>query len=321
MTDAGLRPVYSLRVDTADHSFLTDGFVSHNTEARLAKLAEEMLSRARLEHGRLRAELRRVEAGAARPAGAVPEPARERVGRDRGRHGDEHAAAPPRRDGRRRGRADRQPRRERRGPDEARQGPRLPDRRDHRRPLGDPRRLSHRPRPRRHARSRPHRGAPRRQERDRGHRASLRHQEGRGQRRDQEDRRPRTREGDHRGLGPRRPQRPHRHADPDRAEARRHTAGGAEQALQAHRRSRPTFGYNAVALVDGVPRTLSLLELRHALPGLPARDRHAPLRARASPGRAPRPHPPRLPDRARQPRRRDRADPRLERHRVGRARG
>jgi DNA gyrase subunit A len=41
--DAGIQPVYSLRVDTADHSFLTNGFVSHNTEARLAKLAEEML--------------------------------------------------------------------------------------------------------------------------------------------------------------------------------------------------------------------------------------------------------------------------------------
>src|SRR5581483_1980906 len=33
--DAGIRPVYSLRVDTRDHSFLTNGFVSHNTEARL----------------------------------------------------------------------------------------------------------------------------------------------------------------------------------------------------------------------------------------------------------------------------------------------
>ncbi|MFL5953999.1 MAG: DNA gyrase subunit A [Gaiellaceae bacterium] len=41
--DAGVQPVYSLRVDTDDHSFLTNGFVSHNTEARLAKLAEEML--------------------------------------------------------------------------------------------------------------------------------------------------------------------------------------------------------------------------------------------------------------------------------------
>ncbi len=41
--DAGVQPVYSLRVDTDDHSFLTNGFVSHNTEARLARLAESML--------------------------------------------------------------------------------------------------------------------------------------------------------------------------------------------------------------------------------------------------------------------------------------
>jgi DNA gyrase subunit A len=41
--DAGIRPVYSVRVDTDDHSFLTNGFVSHNTEARLDRLATEML--------------------------------------------------------------------------------------------------------------------------------------------------------------------------------------------------------------------------------------------------------------------------------------
>jgi len=41
--DSGVQPVYSLRVDSADHSFLTGGFVSHNTEARLARLATEML--------------------------------------------------------------------------------------------------------------------------------------------------------------------------------------------------------------------------------------------------------------------------------------
>jgi DNA gyrase subunit A len=40
---AGVQPVYSLRVDTEDHSFLTNGFVSHNTEARLARTATEML--------------------------------------------------------------------------------------------------------------------------------------------------------------------------------------------------------------------------------------------------------------------------------------
>jgi DNA gyrase subunit A len=40
---AGTQPVYSLRVDSDDHSFLTNGFVSHNTEARLARIATEML--------------------------------------------------------------------------------------------------------------------------------------------------------------------------------------------------------------------------------------------------------------------------------------
>jgi len=40
---AGSQPVYSLRVDTDEHSFLTNGFVSHNTEARLARIATEML--------------------------------------------------------------------------------------------------------------------------------------------------------------------------------------------------------------------------------------------------------------------------------------
>jgi DNA gyrase subunit A len=41
--DAGVQPVYSLRVDSADHSFLTNGFVSHNTECRLSRMATEML--------------------------------------------------------------------------------------------------------------------------------------------------------------------------------------------------------------------------------------------------------------------------------------
>ena len=36
VADAGVQPVYSLRVDTDDHAFITNGFVSHNTESRLA---------------------------------------------------------------------------------------------------------------------------------------------------------------------------------------------------------------------------------------------------------------------------------------------
>ncbi|MGC5053793.1 intein-containing DNA gyrase subunit A [Micromonospora sp. DT48] len=43
IADAGVQPVYSIRVDTDDHSFVSDGFVSHNTECKLDPLAMEML--------------------------------------------------------------------------------------------------------------------------------------------------------------------------------------------------------------------------------------------------------------------------------------
>jgi len=44
VADAGVQPVYSVRVDSDDHAFLTDGFVSHNTECRLTPLAMSMLA-------------------------------------------------------------------------------------------------------------------------------------------------------------------------------------------------------------------------------------------------------------------------------------
>ncbi len=40
---AGHAPVFSLRIDTPDHAFITNGFVSHNTECRLSPLAMAML--------------------------------------------------------------------------------------------------------------------------------------------------------------------------------------------------------------------------------------------------------------------------------------
>ena len=40
---AGLAPVYSLRVDSPDHAFVTNGLISHNTECRLSPLAMAML--------------------------------------------------------------------------------------------------------------------------------------------------------------------------------------------------------------------------------------------------------------------------------------
>jgi len=41
---AGEQPVYSLRVDSRCHSFVANGFINHNTEARLAPMAVEMLA-------------------------------------------------------------------------------------------------------------------------------------------------------------------------------------------------------------------------------------------------------------------------------------
>ncbi len=41
--DAGVQTVYSIRVDSNCHSFVSNGFISHNTEVRMAKITAEML--------------------------------------------------------------------------------------------------------------------------------------------------------------------------------------------------------------------------------------------------------------------------------------
>ncbi|MBV8529166.1 MAG: DNA gyrase subunit A [Candidatus Dormibacteraeota bacterium] len=43
VVEAGPAPVYSIRVDSPDHSFLAGGFVNHNTEARLTPVAMSLL--------------------------------------------------------------------------------------------------------------------------------------------------------------------------------------------------------------------------------------------------------------------------------------
>jgi DNA gyrase subunit A len=43
VTLGGVQPVYSLRVEADDHSFVTNGFISHNTECRLSRMATELL--------------------------------------------------------------------------------------------------------------------------------------------------------------------------------------------------------------------------------------------------------------------------------------
>ena len=87
--------------------------------------------------------------------------------------------------------------------------------------------------------------------------------------------------------------------------------------LFKHTPLQSTFGVNTVALVNGVPADAVAARAADALPRLPARDRHAPVEARAAPAREAHAHPRGLPDRARQPRRGDRADPRGRRHRGG----
>ncbi len=147
--DAGVQPVYSIRVDTDDHSFITDGFVSHNTECRLSPLAMAMLAGHRRGHRRLHRQLRRQDPGAGRPAVPGAEPADQRQRRDRGRHGHQRAAAQPARGRRRRGVGAGPLGGDRRGaarrPDGADQGPGLPDRRPDRRPGRHRAGLPHRP--------------------------------------------------------------------------------------------------------------------------------------------------------------------------------
>ena len=90
--------------------------------------------------------------------------------------------------------------------------------------------------------------------------------------------------------------------------------------LYKHTPMQTTFGVNMVALVDGVPRTLSLREVHRRLRRAPARGHRPAHEARAAPRRSARAHPRGPADRARQPRRGHRADPRLARPRAARAR-
>ena len=154
-----------------------------------------------------------------------------------------------------------------------------------------------------------HRGAqgrPQRADRDRG---ALPGQARRRRRPREEDRRACHRQGDPRDLRRQQPLRPQRHPADDRAQARRHPQGRAEQALQAHaaaehvRREHGRAGRrhpaHALAAPDARP-----------LPRPPEGGRHPAHQVRARPRRAPGARARGLPDRARQPRRGHRPDPR-----------
>ena len=145
------------------------------------KLAQEML-REDIEQGdgRLGAELRRLRATepVVLPA-RLPEPAGQRLGRYRRRHGDQHPAAQPRRGDRRADPPDRPAGGDAGRPDPGHSRPRLSDRRLHPRYRGDPPRVRHRTRWHPDAGAGGHRDpTARRPPVDRGHRDPLPGQQG-----------------------------------------------------------------------------------------------------------------------------------------------
>ncbi len=81
------------------------------TEARLARIATEMLRDLDMDTVDFAAELRRLAARTAGAAGPLPQPAGQRLLGDRRRHGDEHPAAQPARGDRRDDRLHRRSRR------------------------------------------------------------------------------------------------------------------------------------------------------------------------------------------------------------------
>ena len=101
MTDAGVQPVFSIRVDSDDHAFLAAGFVNHNTESKLAPLAMQLLGEIDEDTVDFDDTYDGSNQRADRAPGAVPEPAGQRRRRHRGRDGHQHPAAQPRRGHRR----------------------------------------------------------------------------------------------------------------------------------------------------------------------------------------------------------------------------
>ena len=163
------------------------------TEARLAKIAHELLADIDKDTVDFVAELRRVAPGAGGPADQGAEPARQRLLRHRGRHGDQHPAPQPRR-GRRRARdAGRQPRRHHRAADDGDPGPGLPDARLHLRRAGHPRGLHDGPRHHHAAREGPRREDAGRPRGHHHHRAAVPGEQGDAHR---EDRRADARQED-----------------------------------------------------------------------------------------------------------------------------
>jgi hypothetical protein len=98
------------------------------TEARLAKVADALLDDLDKDTVDFQPNYDGSRAGAVGPSGALPQPAGQRRRRHRGRHGDQHPAAQPRRSDRRPALRYRQSRDHRRRADRDHPRPRFPDR-------------------------------------------------------------------------------------------------------------------------------------------------------------------------------------------------
>ena len=96
--DAGEQQVYSLRVDSACHSFVANGFVNHNTEAKMSAIAAELLADIDRDTVDFKANYDGHSKRAGRAARAAAQPAAQRRGGHRRRHGHQHPAAQPARD-------------------------------------------------------------------------------------------------------------------------------------------------------------------------------------------------------------------------------
>ena len=131
-----------------------------------------------------------------------------------------------------------------------------------------------------------------------------------------EDRRPRPREEDHRDLRPARRVGPLGDAAGDRGQARRGLEGGPQPALQAHPDADQLRGQHGGA-GGRRPAHAGAARADPPLRRAPARGGDPPHPARAAPGGGAGAHPRGAAGRARQPRRGDRADPRLRGPRGG----
>ena len=275
-------------------------------------------ARHRRGHRRLPPQLRRSLAGADHPALALPQPAGQRLGRHRGRHGDQHPAAQPHRGRRRCDVGARAPRRHPRGAAgrarRADQGPRLPQRRADRRPPGHRAGLPHRSwldHPARGRRDRRGRQGPRHA----GHQRAPLHGQPRQPR--AQDRRARRLRPDPGHLRrPRRHQLAHRPAPGHHPQARRRRPRRAQQPVQAHRAAVQLLRQHAGPRRRGAAHPADRpvhLQLGHP----PDRGHPAAYALPPRRGRAPGPHLPRARQGARRARRGHRPHPSQPRRRGG----